>query len=138
MKKILTIIAVFALTIVLTGCNKYTTYTEVSYDELQTKLENKDTFVIVMGSSTCSACAHYKTTMEKVIKDYQVEVFYLGLDKLTEEEDTKIYSKFVVNSTPTTIFIKDGEETSTYNRLVGSRSYSDVVSSLKKHGIIGE
>jgi len=138
MKKILTIIAVFALTIVLTGCDKYTTYTEVNYDEFQTKLNNKETFVVVMGSSTCSACAKYKTTMEKIIKEYQVEIFYLGLDKLTDEENDKIYSKFVVNSTPTTIFINNGEEISTYNRLIGSQSYNDVVNSLKKHGIIGE
>lgn len=138
MKKILTILATFILIITLTGCNKYTTYTELSYDEFQAKLENKDTFVIVMGSSTCSACAHYKTTMETVIKDYQVEIFYLGLDKLSDETYSKIYSKYVITSTPTTIFIENGEETSTYNRLIGSKSYNDIVASLEKHGYIGE
>lgn len=138
MKKILTIITIFIFTIVLTGCNKYRTYTEVSYDEFQAKLENKDTFVIVMGSSICGACESYKITMDKVIKDEQVEIFYLDFNKLTEEQDSKIYSKFVVQKTPTTIFIKDGEETSTYDRLVGVYSYSDVIANLKKHGYIGE
>lgn len=138
MKKILLVITLLFSVICLTGCNKYTTYTELSFEEFQTKLENKDSFVVVMGSSTCSACAMYKITMEEVIKENQVEIFYLGLDTLSKDEYSKIYSKFVVEMTPTTIFIKDGSETSTYDRMVGAASSTEVVKNLKKHGIIGE
>ena len=122
----------------LTGCAKYKTYTELSFSEFQTKLENKDSFVVVMGSSTCSACAMYKVTMEEVIRKNQVEVFYLGLDVLSQEQYADIYSKFVVEMTPTTIFIKNGLETSTYDRIVGAVSSSEVIKNLKKHGIMGE
>jgi len=138
MKKILMIITLLFSTLCLTGCGKYKTYTELSFSEFQTKLENKDSFVVVMGSSTCSACAMYKVTMEEVIKQNQVEIFYLGLDTLSKEEYSQIYSKFVVEMTPTTIFIKDGKETSTYDRIVGTASATEVIKNLKKHGIMGE
>ncbi len=137
MKKVLLILAI-SLCFFMTGCRKYTTYTEVSLSEFQTKLDNKDSFVIVMGSATCSACAEYKVTMEEVIKDKQVEIFYIDLNKLSQEEHAKVYSKYVIKSTPTTIFIQDGVETSTYNRIVGTAGYSAIVNSLKNYGYLGD
>jgi predicted bacteriocin transport accessory protein len=125
--------------IFLTGCSDSDkVYTELSYDELQTKLDNKDSFVLVIGSSTCSACAKYKETMREVVKDKKVEIFFLDLNQLTDEEYAKIYSKYVVTSTPTTIFISEGLETSTYERIIGAAGYSDIVQSLKTHGYIGD
>lgn len=138
MKKILLVITLLFCVVGLTGCNKYKTYTELSFDELQNKIDNKDSFVLVIGSNTCSACAMYKKTMEEVIKDKQVEIFYLDNDKLTVDESSKIYSKYIITGTPTTIFIKEGSETSTYDRINGAGSYTDIVNKLKKHGIIGE
>lgn len=138
MKKIVIGLTLLMCIIGLTGCNKNSTYTQINYNELQSKLENKESFVFVIGQSGCSACAMYKETMEEVIKDKKVEIFYLGLDTLNDEEYSKIYSKYVITGTPTTLFIKDGVETSTYDRLKGSADYSTVVENLKKHGFIGE
>jgi len=138
MKKILMVTLLLFSVIGLTGCGKYSKYTEVSYSELLTKMENKDTFVIVLGSSTCSACAMYEKTMEKVIKKNQVEIFYLDIAKLNEEDKVKFNSKFVIAGTPTTVFIENGVETSTYNRITSAASYTDVVKALEKHGYIGD
>ncbi len=137
MKKIVFAIAIIGL-VLLTGCKKMNGYTELSFDDLQLKLGNEDSFVLVIGSDTCSACATYKTTMESVIKKEKVEIFYLDLNDLTDEQYSKIYSKYVVTSTPTTIFIEKGLETSTYDRILGAASYSEIVENLKKHGYIGE
>lgn len=133
MKKII----MFLMIILLTGCGN-PKYTEISYEQLKEKLDNKDTFVLLLGSDTCSACANYKITMEKVMKDKKIEIFYVNLNLLSEQDYAKIYSKFVVNSTPTTIFIKDGEEISTYERLTKSEDYKTVVEKLEKLGYIGE
>ncbi len=133
MKKIL----ICMMTILLVGCGN-PKYTEINYEQLKQKLDNKDTFVLLIGSDTCSACASYETTMTKVMKDTKVEIFYVNLHALSEEDYSKVYSKFVVTSTPTTIFIENGEETSTYNRIVGAAKYEDVIDSLKQHGYIGE
>ena len=133
MKKVL----ICLITILLVGCGK-PKYTEINYEQLKEKLDNKETFVLLLGSDTCSACANYETTMTKVMKDTKIEIFYVNLHLLSEEDYNKVYSKFVVNSTPTTIFIKDGEETTTYNRIVGSADYKTVIEKLKTLGYIGD
>lgn len=138
MKKILLLVTLVFCVFGLTGCNKYTTYTEISYSGLMEKIDNKDTFAVVFGSSTCSACAKYKINMEKVIKSEQVEIFYVGLDKLSDDDYNKVYSKFVINSTPTTVFFREGVEVSTYNRIVGAANSTEIIKNLKKNGIIGE
>lgn len=135
MKKVL--LAILGI-VLLIGCGSKNKYTELSFNDLQLKLGNKDSFVLVIGSSTCSACAKYEETMESVIKNEKVEIFYLDLNDLSDEEYSKIYSKYVIQSTPTTIFIKEGLEGSTYDRIIGAAGYSDIVDNLKKHGVIGE
>jgi len=138
MKKLGTIILAILVVLGLSGCQKYKTYTEISYTGLKQKMESKDTFVLVVGAAHCSACKEYKVTMEEVIKDKQIEIFYIDMDKLTEEEDAKLYSEFVVTSTPTTIFFKDGEQTRVYDRIVGAADYNEVVKKLIKHGFMEE
>lgn len=135
MKKVL--LAILGI-VLLTGCGGKKGYTELSFNDLQLKLGNKESFVLVIGSSTCSACAKYEETMKSVIKSEKVEIFYLDLNDLSDDEYSKIYSKYVIQSTPTTIFIKEGIETSTYDRIIGAAGYSDIVDNLKKHGVIGE
>ena len=133
MKKIL--ICIIAL--LLVGCGK-PKYIEINYEQLKAKLDNKDTFVLLIGSDTCSACAMYETTMEKVMSDKKIEIYYVNLNNISEKEYKKIYTKFVVNSTPTTIFIKEGQEKSTYDRIVGAVDYQEVVKQLIKLGYIGD
>lgn len=128
---------IFITLLLLTGCGN-PKYTQISYSQLNDKLNNKDSFILLIGSETCSACAEYEKTMTKVMKDTKVEIFYINLHSLTDEENTKIYSKFVFQYTPTTIFIKDGEETTTYDRIVGAADYKEVIDNLKKQGYVEE
>lgn len=137
MKRFISIIFISFLVLLTVGCGKRE-YTEVTYNELMNKINDKQSFVVVIGSDTCSACASYKTTMEEVMKDTKVEIFYLDINELSEEDYAKLKSKFVINSTPTTIFLVDGKELTTYDRLVGSASYDTVINSLKKYGYVGE
>ncbi len=129
------IIMVFVCT---TGCDsKYKTYEEISYKQLLEKLDKKESFALFIGSSECSHCADYKVTLEKFIENYQVKVYYLNVINLSSDE----YNHFVslINfggSTPTTVFITDGEEKTIYNRIVGAVEYSKIISKFKAAGYI--
>ncbi len=133
MKKILLlIIGVF----LLTGCSTVKTYDEISYKSLKKMLDNKENFVLFIGSTTCSACDSYKITLNKVIEKYKVDIKYIDLSKLSEDDEGELISKFPISGTPTTIFIEDGEEKDTYNRIDGSVKYSKIVEKLKKNKYI--
>ena len=53
----------FLMIILLTGCGN-PKYTEISYEQLKEKLDNKDTFVLLLGSDTCSAVRYSDATRE--------------------------------------------------------------------------
>lgn len=136
MKKFL--ILLFML-IFISGCGskKYTTYNEISYNEYKELISNKETFPLVVGSSTCSACSLFRPTMEAFIEKYNINVRYVDLSKLSEEESNSFMSEVGVTSTPTTIFFEDGKQASTYYRIVGSESLDNVVKAYTRMGYIG-
>lgn len=136
-KKIILIIMVCGI-LLLTGCSHTIKYTKLNFSQIETKLENKETFVLIISSSTCPNCVVYKEVIEKTkIKD-KLRIYYINVDDLMEEEYSKLYSKYAYSATPTTIFIKNGIEESTYNRIIGRISSNELIEQLKKQGYIGE
>lgn len=132
MKKILIL---FISLFMLTACGNKT-YDEISYDELNKMLEKKQDFILFIGSDTCSACNTYKGTLNDVIEEYGTDVKYINLASLSKAEESSLVSKFPINGTPTTIFITDGEEEDTHNRIVGSAKKSEIVNEFKENGYI--
>ena len=117
---------------------KNNTYEEISYAELNEMLKNKDDFVLFIGSNTCSACTVYRGTLNDVIGEYGVDVKYIDLSKLSKTESSKLTSKFPITGTPTTIFITDGDEEDSHNRIVGSAVKSKIIEKFKENGYIKE
>lgn len=110
--------------------------TEISLNQLEEKMNNKETFIIFFGSTTCSHCKDFQPTLNQVIKDYDVTIYYLNVHNLSKEENNELLN--LINygsSTPQLYFVKDGEY-SQYNKLSGARSYKEVVEKLKKNGYI--
>ena len=136
MKKKILFIIMATLLFITTGCGKETTYHEVKIDELTKMVENKESFVLVIGSETCSACESYKPTMEKIISKYNIRINYINIYPLSNEEKAKLLTYAYYANTPTTVYFEKGEATDTHNRLVGAVDYDTVVASLKKNGYI--
>ena len=136
MKKILVFLSILMVFFV-SGCGKkFTSYHEISYEEYVNMMENDDSFPLVIGSSTCSACSMFKQTMDSFIKKYQVEVYYIDISKLSEDDYNLLKSEVNFSSTPTTIFVENGKHTSVYYRIVGSDTMSNVINSYKRMGYI--
>lgn len=136
MKKIL-ISGLLLFCLLISGCSlNLDGYTEISYNKLMKKIENGETFPLVIGSSDCSACANYEITMNSFIKKNQVEVFMIDLLELSDEEYNNLKTETSFSGTPTTVFYKDGKLTSFYNRIDGSESMSAVEDYFRSNGYI--
>ena len=133
MKKL---IFVFISVLFITGCSFFSSYDEISYNEFKQMIRDNNSFILFVGSSTCSACGTYKVTLNKVIKKYNVDVKYIDLSKLSEKESGEFSASFPISATPTTIFIEKGKERDTFNRIVGSVKYSKIINTFKENGYI--
>ncbi len=113
----------------------------ISGSELLTKLENKETFILVRTQNGCSHCKEYLPILNRILVEYDLTAYELITNNLAKESDevkNKIDTLFNISGTPTTIFINDGEETTTFNRVIGSRSYTEMKKTLKDRGFIKE
>jgi predicted bacteriocin transport accessory protein len=137
MKKIGQLLLIVLSIFMLAGCGKNTTYRTITYDKYKDMVANKESFILIVGAANCSYCAMYSQYMNAVIKDYNVEVNYLDISKMSEKELGEFTS--VINyggATPTTVYIVDGEEKNTYNRINGAKDYDYIVDSFRKNGYI--
>lgn len=106
----------------------------LSYNDVKEKIDNKETFVLCISRTTCSHCADFKPKLKEVAKDNNIDIYYIDVDKYDEEEFSNLIS--FDGSTPTTIFIKNGEEETTSNRINGDTSKSKIIDKLKSNGFI--
>ena len=107
----------------------------VSYSEINKKIDNKDSFMLVVSQSTCSHCASYKPKLIQVAKENYIDIYYIDYDQ--DKNGEKFLEKFDLDgSTPITLFIKDGKEDSVLNRLEGDSTKSKVIEKKKKMGFI--
>lgn len=137
-KKILVTMITIAFIMTLTGCGGPKTYDEISFSQYQEKIKNKDDFILFIGSETCSACSAYKIGLNKVIEKYHVDVKYLDIANLSDEQLKELNSSFYFSGTPTTIFIEDGAEAEDKKRIDGNVKYSKIVSTMQENGYIKE
>lgn len=132
MKKYCLIFLMIISLFMITGCSSKSYLVEISYDEYKELLENKETFVLEVMKQDCSACKGFRPKLNKVAKEYKVEIKYLDYSKLTVEEQETIE----VSSTPTLIFYQKGEEETTAARLVGNQAEKRIIEKLKASSFI--
>ena len=109
---------------------------EIKYDEVIKKVENKDTFVLLLSQTTCSHCAEYKPKLSRVTKKYKIMVYYLETDLLNEKEEKEIKKLFNFTGTPTTVFVIKGEEKTAATRINGDATEEKIINKLKSNGFI--
>ena len=131
------ILAIFLLIILCTSCNS-SKIKNLSYTELSKKLENNETFFFVVIKDGCPYCEKFIPKVEEVLNEYNISGFTINYSSLSEKEDEEFYDMFGVDSTPTTIFIKDGKEISVLQRLVGNVSKEKLINKLKVNEYIKE
>ena len=135
---IIAIILLLALIIFLIINNKEEkSLEELTFDQIQEKVEKKEDFVLILSQTTCSHCANYKPTARKVANKYNIAIYYLDYDKYDESTMNEILEYFNFDgATPLTLFFKEGKEISLMSRISGDVSESRLVSTLKEYEYI--
>jgi len=141
------IIGISLIVIILIGTVLYFSFkpkenylNNLNATELEEKINNKESFILVFTQDGCAHCEEYKPVLERVLNEYKIKAYEINLTELrkNEEENKKVAKYFNIQGTPTTVFVNDGEEKTTMNRLVGSSKYSNLVEKFKERGFIKE
>ncbi len=112
-------------------------FNEITYNDLIDKIKNKESFVVLISQTTCSHCISYKPKLESVANEYKVDVYYIDVDLLSESEEKNLKTYISYSSTPSTVFIKNGEETSAATRINGDVQLQDtIIKKFKSNGFI--
>lgn len=132
--KVFIVLFLIAVSILTTGCAKknqgellYTTAEDVLI-----RMENKETFVVYLGTTTCSFCIKYKVELEDVVKNKNVTIYGVMINEGNTANNQILQDRFELSGTPQTYWVVNGVKTDT---LVGYVSASEVVAWLDENKI---
>jgi len=141
MKKLI-IIFIGIITMFTAGCG-HGSIEEITFSDYTQMVENKESFILFIGSRTCSHCAEFKITLDEVIENYNVDFKYIDIASFTSEEKTSFSNSINFDGTPTTVFIEAGVDNSCTlfscddtKRIEGALSYQKTIEILKNNGYI--
>ena len=136
MKKLLKIFVLITSVFLITGCGG-NSVKEISYSDFDKMINNHEDFIIYVGSATCENCKEFSPKFNNIIKEYNIEdVYYVDLDKFSDDEKSKLNKIINISGTPTVAFIDDGTEESSFNRITGNVSEEKIISRLKSNDYI--
>ncbi|MCI8394740.1 MAG: conjugal transfer protein TraF [Bacilli bacterium] len=135
------ILSIIAISVVLIFIpkNSKENLININGKELLAKLEQKENFILVISQEGCHFCEEYKPILNRILKEENLEAYELNLTELRKEEENiqnEVKKLFNVDGTPVTIFIQNGEEQTTINRIIGTTTYSNLKNKLKDRGFI--
>lgn len=111
-------------------------FNEIKYEEVIKKIDNNESFVLVISQTECSHCNSYKPKIESVANKKKLDIYYIDVDLLSDNEYDEFKTYISFDGTPATVFIKDGEETSAATRINGDASIEKIEKKLKSNGFI--
>ena len=133
---IITIIIVSIVTVLTYNIIKKDYFTKLNYEEFFNKWENDDTFVLVISKTECPYCQMYIPKIKKISEEYKINTYYVETDTFTAEESSAFSNLINYNATPTTVFIKNGEELSKATRINGNVSEQKIINKFKSNDFI--
>ncbi len=112
----------------------YSNIEQLSFKNFKRKIENKESFVILISQTTCSHCIAFKPIYNEVFKKNNTVGYELDLLTLTQDERLEFVNMLEIDGTPTTLIYIDGvvqEE-----KKIGVITETDLTNYLSKYGFI--
>lgn len=108
---------------------------DITYDEYTKKLENNESFVLLLYQTGCSHCESFEPKLNNIIKEFDLTIYGLNLANLSEKEYAVVKNKTFISGTPTTVFVKDG---SVDEKMIGDKDEQDIIDFLVEIGYLEE
>ena len=124
MKKIIIAIFLMLLTVGCGGNN----YNKLNYENLTKKIENKDTFILLVNDGSDEATL-LKNTLNKVLEENELTAYEVNPNKIKEDEKNELRTSFSYENI-SIIFFKDGINPSKLSNITDS---SITKKDLEKH-----
>ena len=86
--------------------------TEITMSDMQQRMDNDETFIVMFSQTSCSFCKAYKENLKNFMVDKPLHVLFIEIDK---EENQEAFDIFLAEKLteleylPATVYIKDGE-----------------------------
>lgn len=135
---IIIVIVIIGVTLVyhLAFKNNETKLITITVSDLEEKIKNNDTFVLVVSQTGCPHCEQYLPELDRTLKEVNLDAYVLNITNISEEEGNTLNKYIHFSGTPTTIFFSEGTEKTTLNRIVGYASKAKIKERLKSLGYI--
>ncbi len=137
-KKILMIVIMLFGIFFFTGCSESNSIEEISFASLQKKLENKETFILEVVQTGCSACQDFTPRFNKVLGENKLKSYSVNLSNFSEEEAKEFKKMITISGTPNVIFFTEGEEKSSMTRIGGAVTNAKILEKLKANGYLSD
>lgn len=110
----------------------------VDYSHYKKLVKADSSSIIVIGQTSCTYCIKAKPILDQIAIDYDININYLNITELTEDELSKFYDSldYLKNNewgTPLTLIVKKGEVIDSANGLL---DYNGYVELFKTNGFI--
>jgi len=113
-------------------------YIEIDINDYLSIVKEKGYQFIFIGSSSCGYCTNFKPEIKAALQEYNANIYYLDVSKLSNVELQQLYSSdkyFTENEwgTPLNLLFKDGKRINVLNGYVPK---DELVNFLKKNKVI--
>lgn len=138
MKKI--VVGILILLTVVACTNNNNAVTEaVNLKVLKNAIEDKESFILEVIQDGCSYCTDFTPKFEKALRETNLTAKVINVSRLSSKDYNSLLELLDFDgSTPTVLFFRDGVETSSLKRIVGSHDTEFVIEKFKSNGFIEE
>ena len=130
-------LSILVILLILVGCGSKDPIKYESAQAVQARLDQKETVVLVVGATTCPACATYKEVLRELLSNYTINLTYIEWNEQSHEAIAALERQHnvTVTATPMTFIFEDG--TLIFSE-AGAFSYRETKTLLEKHGFLKE
>lgn len=94
---------------VVSGTMSYKNIQEITYSKFQEVLKEEEQFILLITKRQCPACTRLQPILNSYLEEQEMTAYSIEVTKLTDDDKKTLGDKYDLQSTPTTIIIKDKE-----------------------------